>query len=94
MENENHTVETVQEEDWFQREERCRKNRKTVFKAICMRLFVTVLLIWILLQTSMEPWIVGLMIFVMIINVTGLFPLVSEWRKRNRELKAILAEEE
>ena len=58
-----------------------------------MRLLVTGILLWVLLQSSMEIWIVGLMAFVLIINLTGLFPLVSEWKKQRLKLKEILTEE-
>ena len=94
MENENLTPEVPQEDDWFQREERCRKNIKTVSRAIFMRLFVTALLVWVLFQTSMELWVIGLLCFVMIINLTGLLPLFAEWKKRRTELKRILEEED
>ena len=82
------------EMDSFEREERCRRAVKTVSKAIFMRLFVTMLLIWAAFQTSMELWILGLMALVLIINLTGMLPLVSEWKKRRRELKEIIAEDE
>ena len=90
MENENVTP----EEDSFEREEKCRKALKTVGKSIVMRIFVTALLIWALVQSSMEMWVLGLMVFVMVINLSGLLPLVAELKKRRQELKEILAEEE
>ena len=82
------------EDELMEREEKCRKAMKTVGKAIFMRIFVTGLLIWVVVQTSMELWIIGLMAFVMIINVSGLFPLVLEWKKRFRELKSIMEQYE
>lgn len=85
---------TPDDQDWFEREEQCRKALRTVRKAVFMRLLVTGILLWVLLQSSMEIWIVGLMAFVLIINLTGLFPLVSEWKKQRIKLKEILAEEE
>ena len=78
---------------WFEREERCRKALRTVRKAELMRLLVTGVLLWVLLQSSMDKWSVGLMAFVLIINLTGLFPLVSEWKKQRLKLKEILTEE-
>lgn len=91
MENENLIT---SEDDWFQREERCRKTIKTVVKAVFMRLLVTVILVWGLLQSSMELWVWGLMAFVLVINLSGILPLGSELKKRRAELKEILAEEE
>ncbi len=78
----------------WEREEKCRRALKTVSKAIFMRLFVTVLLVWVVFQTGMELWILGLMALVLVINLSGVLPLVTEWKKRRRELKTILAEEE
>ena len=78
------------EDELMEREEKCRKARKTVTKAIAMRLFVTVLLVWILFQTAMELWVIGLMIFVMLINLSGLLPLIAELKKQNRLLKEIM----
>lgn len=78
----------------MEREETCRKTIRTVGKAVAMRLFVTGLLIWILFQTAMAPWVIGLMIFVLMINVGGLFPMLTELKLRRRELKSIMAQYE
>lgn len=94
MENENRISETSMEMDSFQREERCRKAIRTVSKAIAMRIFVCVILIWAVLQTNMEQWVIGLMAFVLIINLTGLLPLITELKKRRKELKEIIEEDE
>ena len=93
MEKDNMIPEILQEDDWFQREERCRKNIRTISKAIFMRLFVTAILIWVLFRSAMELWVIGLLCFVMIINLTGLLPLFADWKTRRAELKKILAEE-
>ena len=60
------------EDALMEAEEKCRKAMKTVGKAIFMRIFVTGLLIWVLFQTEMELWIIGMMAFVLIINLSGL----------------------
>lgn len=78
------------EEELMDREERCKKAMKTVGKAIFMRLFVTAVLIWIVFQTNMEVWVVGLIVLVMIINLSGLLPLSLEMKKKYGELKQIL----
>ena len=78
------------ENELMEREEKCRKDLKTVAKAIAMRLFVTGLLIWVVFQTSMELWIIGLMAFVLLINLSGLLPLGAELKKCTRELKSIM----
>ena len=78
------------EDELMEQEEKCRKALKTVGKAIAMRLFVTVLLVWIVFQTGMELWIVGLMVLVLLINLSGLLPLGNELKKRFQELKSIM----
>lgn len=74
----------------MEQEEKCCKSLKTVGKAIFMRLLVTGLLIWALLQNEMQVWVIGLMTVVLIINLSGLLPLGAELKKRLRELKGIL----
>ena len=75
-------------------EEKCRKSLKTVGKAIAMRVFVTVLLFWILLQTGLTLWAAGLMVLVLLMNLGGLLPLTQEWKKQRGILKDILAQYE
>lgn len=87
-------LEPVEARDLLEREERCQKAMKAVTKAIVMRLVICALLIWIVFQTSMEIWVIGLMVLVLLINVTGMLPLVSELKKRRAEWKALLEEEE
>lgn len=82
--------EKFSEEELMDREERCKKALKTVGKAIFMRLFVTAVLIWVVFQTNMEVWVVGLIVLVMIINLSGLLPLCLEMKKKYGELKQIL----
>lgn len=94
MDNEYLNPGTSPEMDSFEREERCRKNIRTVSKAIFMRLFVTGILAWVLLGNGLEIWVTGLILFVLIINLSGMFPLVQELKKRRKELKEIIAEDE
>ena len=82
------------EMDILYREERCRKALKTVSKAVMMRILVTALLLWTVFQTAMELWIVGLILFVVIINLAGMLPLIGEWKKQRVILKEILDEED
>jgi len=78
----------------LEREERCQKAMKAVFKAIFMRAVICGLLLWILFAAPMELWVMGLLALVLLINITGTLPLVSEWKKRRKEWKALLEEEE
>ena len=78
------------EDELMEREDKCRKALKTVGKAIFMRLFVTALLVWIVIQNGMEFWVMGLMLFVLLINLGGLLPLCGELKKRILELRSIM----
>ena len=42
----------------------------------------------------MQGWAIGLIVFVLIINLTGMLPLVQELRKQRKLLKEILDQEE
>ena len=80
--------------DILEREDRCRKNLKTVSKAIFMRLAVSCLLIFIVVNTAMEVWVLGLMGMVLLINLAGVLPLFSEWKRQKAILRDIIAEDE
>lgn len=82
------------EPDIYDREEQCRKVIRTVGKAVFMRLVVTALLIFVLVGTGMQSWVIGMIALVLIINLAGMLPLVQELRKQRRMLKDILAAEE
>ena len=78
----------------MEREERCQKAMKTVTKAICMRMVVTGLLVWVIVSRIREFWVAGLMLLVLLINMTGSLPLIAELKKRRMEWKSLLEEEE
>ncbi len=86
-------LEPNQERDLLEREERCQKAIKAVTKAIAMRLIICSLLVWIVVQTAMQTWVIGLMLLVLMINVTGILPLAAELKKRRLEWKELLKEE-
>lgn len=90
--------EMTPEPDIYDREDQCRKAIRTairtVGKAVFMRLLVTALLIFVLIGNGMQGWVIGLIVFVLIINLTGMLPLVHELRKQRKLLKKILDEEE
>ena len=81
------------EMDLEERQERCQKAIKVVVKAIAMRLFVFLILILAVIRSGMPLWAAGLMALVMVINLTGTLPLVSELKKRRLEWKQLLEEE-
>ena len=82
------------EPDIYDREDQCLKAIRTVGKAVFMRLLVTALLIFVLIGNGMQGWVIGLIVFVLAINLTGMLPLVQELRKQRKLLKEILDEEE
>lgn len=80
--------------DILEQEDQCRKVLRTVGKAVFIRLFVAGILILAMFTTSMEIWVVGLMVFALVINLTGMLPLILEWRKQLGILKEILAQDD
>ena len=87
-------LEPGENRDLLEREERCQKAMKAVAKAIVMRLVICGLLIWIFFRTSMELWVTGLLLLVLLINFSGILPLAAELKKRRQEWKQLLEEEE
>lgn len=80
--------------DLVEREERCQKAIKTVARAIVMRLFICCILIWAVIRSYIQLWAVGLLVLVMVMNITGIIPLAAELKKRRQEWKKLLLEEE
>lgn len=80
--------------DVFEREERCRRAIKSVGKAIVMRLVVIVLIIWAFSRAPLNGWLIGLMLFVIVIDLSAMPPLVKELKNRHAELNALLDSEE
>ena len=76
------------------RQERCQKAVKVVVKAIAMRLFVFAILILAVIRSGMPLWAAGLMMLVMVLNLTGILPLAAELKKRRQVWKLLLEEEE
>ena len=94
MEKELFDLEPKENMSLLEREERCRKAMKAVGKAIFMRLVVSAILIWAVMRAPMDVWVVGLMLLVLLINLTGILPLAAELKKRRAEWKQLLDEEE
>ena len=82
------------ETDILHREEDCRKVLKTVVKAMVMRVLDLGILVWVALRNGMAVWVTGILALVGIINLTGILPLWTEWKKQRHVLKAIIAEAE
>ena len=54
-------------------------------------LLVMVLLVVVMLRTGMELLVVGLVVFVTLINITSGILLLGEWKKQRSKLKEILS---
>ena len=93
MEKELFDLEPKENMTLLEREERCQKAMKAVGKAIFMRLVVSAILIWAVMRAPMDVWVVGLMLLVLLINLTGILPLAAEMKKRRAEWKQLLSEE-
>lgn len=81
-------------DELFEREEKCQKAIRTVRKAVFMRAFVTVLLLWAAFGQHMELWATGLLLAVAVMNIFGTLPLVQEWKKQKKQLRELIAMEE
>lgn len=82
------------EMDILEREERCRKAIKTIVRAIFTRILVLVILCWAVFSKEFAIWSAGLVLFVLVISLSGLLPLGAELKKRRAELKQIIQEAE
>ena len=87
-------LEPREERDLLEREERCRKTMKAVTKAIIMRLAVCGILLWVMFRTRLELWTMGLLVLVLLINLSGVLPLYAQLKKSRAQWKRLLEEEE
>lgn len=84
----------MDKDELFEREENCLKAIATVRKAVFMRLVVTALLIWAVAVNPGQPWTSGLLVLIMILNLVGSLPLITEWKKQRQLMKELIAQEE
>ena len=84
-------MESYSEDALMEQEDECRKALRTLSKAIVIRLVVMVLLVVVMLRTGMELLVVGLVVFVTLINITSGILLFGEWKKQRAKLKEILS---
>ena len=87
-------LEPAENRDLAEREERCQKAMRTVGKALFMRAVICALLIFIVFSSIRQLWVAGLILLVLVINITGSLPLLAELKKRRAEWKQLLSEEE
>ena len=79
------------EGDAYQKMERCEKAIRTVRKAVLMRLFLTGLLVYIPIAAKLRGAALVLLL-VAAINLSGLLPLMGEWKKQKTALDKLLDE--
>jgi hypothetical protein len=84
----------MNQDELFEQEEKCLKAIRTVRKAVLMRIVVTGMLIWAVVVNPAQLWTSGLLVLVMILNLVGSLPLVTEWKKQKQLLKELIAQEE
>lgn len=77
----------------FAKEEKCQKAIRTVRRAVLMRLAVTAVLIWAMIQSAGETLALGLLTLALVLNLTSTLPLVAEWKKQHARLKELIAME-
>ena len=80
--------------DLYEREEQCIKAIKTVRRAVFMRIVVAALMVWAVVSAPEQPVVWGLMAFVLVIDLLGALPLITEWKKQKRLLEELIAQEE
>ena len=81
------------EESVFARIERCEKTIRVIRRSVLMRLALTALLIYIPITSRIPGGALVLIVLVALINLSGLLPLVSQWRIKKKELDTLLDEE-
>ena len=80
--------------DLYEREEQCLKAIKTVRKAVFMRILVAALMVWAVAMQPKQPIVWGLMVFVLLIDVLGAWPLVQEWKRQKKLFEELVSQEE
>lgn len=68
--------------DPYDREERCRKNIRTLVKAILMRIAAGVLLAVAVVRANAAPVALGLTAFALLLILSGLLPIARELKKQ------------
>jgi len=84
----------LSQDDLFEKEEKCQKTIRVVRKAIVMRLVLAALMIWVVSCNPQKIWAWGLMVFMLIVDLGGTFPLWKELRKQKLLLNELIDQEE
>ena len=81
------------EGDVYQKIDRCEKILRIIRRSVLMRLVLTGLLVYIPFGAKLQGSVTLLILLVAAINLTGLLPLISQWRLKKKELDQLLDEE-
>ena len=82
-----------QEYDVYQKIERCEKTLRVIRRSVVMRIVLTCLLLYIPFAARLQGGVLLMMVLVVLINLSGLLPLLSQWRIKKKELDQLLDEE-
>ena len=82
-----------QEYDIYQKIDRCEKTLRVIRRSVLMRIVLTGLLLYIPFAAKLQGGVLLMMVLVVLINLSGLLPLISQWRIRKKELDQLLDEE-
>ena len=83
-----------EDESVYQKIERCEKTLRVIRRSVIMRVALTALLLYIPFAAQTGGGVLVLMLFVAVINLSGLLSLVSQWKQKKKELDRLLDEEE
>ena len=75
-------LDSLSEMDPYDREERCRKTIRTLFKAVVMRIAAGVLLAVAVIRANAAPIAMGLTGFALLLILSGLIPWVRGLKKQ------------
>ena len=81
------------EGDVYQKIERCEKTLRVIRRSVVMRIVLTCLLLYIPFAAQLQGGVLLMMVLVVLINLSGLLPLLSQWRIKKKELDQLLDEE-
>ena len=82
-----------EDESVYAKIERCEKTLRIIRRSVFMRLALTALLIYIPIGAQVPGGAAVMLCLVALLNLSGLLPLVSQWKIKKKELDKLLDEE-
>lgn len=86
-------LDSLSDMDPYDREERCRKTIRTLLKAVMIRVAAGVLLAVAVVRAGASSVTLGLTGFVLLLILSGLFPITMELKKQKDILKDCLEQQ-